>query len=96
MNKNNISIQLYTTRHFKPYEPILNFFSKTGIRNIELFGLESIDIDHFQQMMDSSNISSKSTHVSFEALENFKPKERKYYDLETFWSNGQKVFFQSI
>ena len=56
MDENNISIQLYTTRHFKPYEPILDFFSKTGIRNIELFGLESIDIDHFQQMMESSNI----------------------------------------
>lgn len=70
MNKNNISIQLYTTRHFKPYEPILDFFSKTGIRNIELFGLESIDIDHFQNMMSASNISAKSTHVSFEALEN--------------------------
>ena len=48
MNKNNISIQLYTTRHFKPYEPILDFFSKTGIRNIELFGL-----DHKFKMLET-------------------------------------------
>lgn len=70
MDIQNISIQLYTARHFKPFEPILDFFSETGIKNIELFGLESIDVNHFQHMMDSSNISSKSTHVSFEALDN--------------------------
>ncbi len=70
MNKQNISIQLYTARHFKPFEPVLDFFFETGIRNIELFGLESINIDHFQQMMSASNISAKSTHVSFEALKN--------------------------
>ena len=46
MNKQNISIQLYTARHFKPFEPILDFFSETGIKNIELFGLESIDVNH--------------------------------------------------
>ncbi len=70
MKKKNISIQLYTARHFKPFEPILNFFSEIGIRNIELFGLDTIDVDHFQQMLISSNISTHSTHVSFEAIEN--------------------------
>ena len=40
MDKQNISIQLYTARHFKPFEPILDFFSEIGIKNIELFGLE--------------------------------------------------------
>ena len=59
MDKQNNSIQLYKARHFKPFESILDFFSETGIKNIELFGLESIDVNHFQQMMDSSNISSR-------------------------------------
>ena len=68
MEKSEISIQLYTTRKFKPYENILNFFSQSGITNIELFGLESIDVDEFKTIMESANISSRSTHVSFEAL----------------------------
>jgi sugar phosphate isomerase/epimerase len=68
MEKSEISIQLYTARKFEPYEPILNFFSESGIINIELFGLESIDIDEFKTIMGSSNISSRSTHVGFEAL----------------------------
>ena len=70
MEKNEISIQLYTARKFEPYLPILNFFSDSGITNIELFGLESIDIDEFKTFMASSNISSRSTHVGFEALKN--------------------------
>ena len=68
MEKSEISIQLYTTRKFEPYENILNFFSQSGITNIELFGLESIDVDEFKTIMGSANISSRSTHVSFEAL----------------------------
>ena len=68
MEKNEISIQLYTVRKFEPYENILNFFSQSGITNIELFGLESIDVDEFKIIMGSANISSRSTHVSFEAL----------------------------
>ena len=68
MNKNDISIQLYTARNFQPYSSILNFFSKSGIVNIELFGLESLNIEEFKVMMESSNISSKSTHVGFESL----------------------------
>ena len=69
INKNDISIQLYTARNFQPYSSILNFFSESGITNIELFGLESLNIDDFKEMMDSLNLSSRSTHVSFEALE---------------------------
>ena len=61
MNKNDISIQLYTARNFQPYSSILNFFSESGITNIELFGLESLNIDDFKRMMDSLNLSSKST-----------------------------------
>ena len=68
MNKNEISIQLYTVRNFQPYGEILNFFFDSGIINIELFGLESLNLDSFKQMMESSNISSKSTHIGFESL----------------------------
>ena len=70
MNKNDISIQLYTARNFQPYSSILNFFSKSGIANIELFGLESLNIEELKEMMESSSISSKSTHVGFESLKN--------------------------
>ena len=61
MNKQDVTMQLYTTRHFKPYEPILKFLSDSGIVNIELFGLESMNTDEFKSMMDQSNITSKST-----------------------------------
>ena len=68
MNKQDVTMQLYTTRHFQPYEPILKFLSNSGIVNIELFGLESMNTDEFKSMMDQSNITSKSTHVGFESL----------------------------
>ena len=68
MKNKEISMQLYTTRHFQPYDPILKFLSDSGIINIELFGLESMNTDEFKSMMDKSNISSKSTHVSYESL----------------------------
>ena len=69
MNKQDVSMQLYATRHFQPYEPILKFLSDTGIVNIELFGLESMNTDEFKSMMDQVNITSKSTHVGFESLD---------------------------
>ena len=68
MNKQDISLQLYTTRNFQPYAPILQFIKEAGIVNIELFGLESINIDEFKDLMDSNSIKSQSTHVGFEAL----------------------------
>ena len=68
MNKQDVTMQLYTTRHFQPYEPILKFLSNSGIVNIELFGLESMNTDEFKSIMDQSNITSKSTHVGFESL----------------------------
>ena len=68
MNKEDISVQLYTTRKFQPYTPILDFLSESGVINIELFGLESLNIEGFRAMMDEKNITSNSTHVGFEAL----------------------------
>ena len=68
MNKQNISVQLYTTRKFQPYSPIFNFIKETGISNLELFGLESMNVEEFNYMMESNNITSHSTHVGFQAL----------------------------
>ena len=68
MNTQDVSMQLYTTRHFQPYESILKFLSDSGIVNIELFGLELMNTDEFKLMMDQSKITSKSTHVGFESL----------------------------
>ena len=70
MNKKDISFQLYTARNFQPYDKILNYFSDCGIVNIELFGLESINIENFRSIMEKFNITVKSSHFSFEALEN--------------------------
>ena len=72
MNKQDISVQLYTTRKFQPYPPILNFIKESGVVNLELFGLESMNINEFKNMMESNNITSHSTHVGFEALQDTK------------------------
>ena len=68
MNRNEVSMQLYTTRKFQPYEPIFKFLSESGIKNIELFDLDKIDLDNFKSMMDDNDISIKSSHVSFQAI----------------------------
>ena len=77
MNKKDISIQLYTARNFQPYSSILNFFSESGITNIELFGLESLNIVDFKEMMESSNhsrtiaIMREMKFCSFNVLERY-------------------------
>ena len=48
MHKEDISVQLYTTRKFQPYAPILSFIREQGLINLELFGLESMNIDEFK------------------------------------------------
>ena len=70
MNRNEITMQLYTTRKFQPYEPIFKFLSESGIKNIELFDLDKIDLDNFKSMMDENSISIKSSHISFQAITN--------------------------
>ena len=72
MNKKDISLQLYTTRYFQPYAPILEFIKEAGIVNLELFGLESLNIDEFKDLMGSNSITAQSTHVGFEALKDTK------------------------
>ena len=51
MNKQDISVQLYTTRKFQPYPSILNFIKEAGVINLELFGLESMNVDEFKNLM---------------------------------------------
>ena len=70
MNRNDVSMQLYTTRKFQPYEQIFKFLSESGIKNIELFDLDKIDLDNFKSMMDENGISIKSSHISFHAITN--------------------------
>jgi len=72
MHKEDISVQLYTTRKFQPYAPIFNFIREQGLINLELFGLESMNIDEFKNIMELNNITSHSTHVGFEALQDTK------------------------
>ncbi len=68
MNRNDVSMQLYTTRKFQPYEQIFKFLSESGIKNIELFDLDKIDLDNFKSMMYENDISIKSSHISFQAI----------------------------
>ena len=72
MNKKDISLQLYTTRNFQPYAPILEFIKEAGIVNLELFGLESINIDEFRDIMGLNSITAQSAHVGFEAIKDTK------------------------
>ena len=51
MNKEDISVQLYTTRKFQPYASILNFIKEQGLVNLELFGLESMQIEEFKNII---------------------------------------------
>ena len=68
MNRNQVTMQLYTTRKFQPYEPIFKFLSESGIKNIELFDLDKIDLDNFKSKMEENSISIKSSHISFQAI----------------------------
>ena len=68
MDRNEITMQLYTTRKFQPYEPIFKFLYEYGIKNIELFDLDKIDLDNFKSLMDDNGIYIKSSHIRFQAI----------------------------
>ena len=70
MKTSDISIQLYTARKFEPYDDVLSFFSNSGIKNIELFGIENFNINEISNLLKKNNLKARSTHVSFSALEN--------------------------
>ena len=69
MKYKDISLQLYTTRNFQPYDKILKFVSEAGVTNIELFGLENINIQEFKKIKEDLSLSFNSSHFSFEALQ---------------------------
>ena len=70
MNKNNISLQVYTARNFKPYENIFKFLSDNGLVNVELFEVEAFD--ETKELLEKYNLTSKSSHIGFDTLKNTK------------------------
>ena len=70
MNKNNISLQVYTARNFKPYENIFKFLSESGLENVELFEVEAFD--ETKELLEKYNLTSKSSHIGFDTLKNTK------------------------
>ena len=71
MKKNEISIQLYTVRKFKPFNEVLDFISNSGISNIELFGLESINVGSIKDSLESNNLLCRSAHTSYESIHDY-------------------------
>ena len=70
MHKNQISLQVYTARNFKPYENIFKFLSECGLRNVELFEIEAFD--ETKVLLEKYNLTAKSSHISFDKLKNNK------------------------
>ena len=68
MNKNHISLQVYTARYFKPYEDIFKFVSESGIENLELFEVEAFE--EIKDLLEKYNLSAKSSHIGFDTLKN--------------------------
>ena len=68
MDKEQISLQVYSARNFKPYENIFNFLSEQGIKNVELFEVEAFDetID----LLEKYDVTAKSSHIGFDTLKN--------------------------
>ena len=67
MDTKQISLQIYTARHFKPYEDILKFLSKQGMNKVELFEVEAFK--ETKELLDKYNMSSPSSHIGFTTLE---------------------------
>ena len=67
MDAKKISLQIYTARHFKPYEDIFKFLSETGMDKVELFEVETFN--ETKELMDKYNMSSPSCHFGFQNLE---------------------------
>ena len=84
MNRNEITMQLYTTRKFQPYEPIFKFLSDSGIENIELhFDINtkkkfksSIVAENIQNFSKSLNftfaVNNYSNSISISGMKNLK------------------------
>ena len=70
MDKNKISLQVYTARNFKPYENIFNFLSEQGMQNVELFEVEAFD--ETKALLEKYNLTAQSSHIGFDTLKNTK------------------------
>ena len=70
MNKNQISLQVYTARNFKPYENIFKFLSESGVKNVELFEVEAFD--ETKDLLEKYNLTAKSSHIGFDTLKDTK------------------------
>ena len=68
MDIKKISLQVYSARHFKPYEDILRFLSEQGMNKVELFEVEAFS--ETKDILDKYNMSSPSSHIGFSTLEN--------------------------
>jgi sugar phosphate isomerase/epimerase len=68
MDIKQISLQVYTARHFKPYKDILKFLSEQGMNKVELFEVEAFS--ETKDILDKYNMNSPSTHIGFSTLEN--------------------------
>ena len=70
MNNNQISLQVYTARNFKPYEYIFKFLSESGLENVELFEVEAFD--ETKDLLEKYNLTAKSSHIGFDTLKDTK------------------------
>ncbi len=70
MNKNQISLQVYTARNFKPYKDIFKFLSESGLENVELFEVEAFD--ETKDLLEKYNLTARSSHIGFDTLKNTK------------------------
>ena len=70
MNKNQISLQVYTARNFKPYDDIFKFLSESGIENVELFEVEAFD--ETKDLLEKYDLTAKSSHIGFDTLKDTK------------------------
>ena len=67
MDTKQISLQIYTARHFKPYDDIFNFLSEKGMNKVELFEVEAFT--ETKELLDKYDMSSPSSHIGFATLE---------------------------
>ncbi len=70
MDKNQISLQVYTARNFKPYDNIFKFLSENGIKNLELFEVEAFD--ETKELLTKYNLTANSSHIGFDTLKDIK------------------------
>ncbi len=61
MNKEQISLQVYSARNFKPYDNIFNFLSEQGMQNVELFEVEAFD--ETKDLLEKYDLTAKSSHI---------------------------------